>query len=151
MDQNELRHYGVLGMKWGVRKDKYLRKMRLRKARKKREAAKKKEEAKAARQEKAAKSVAKNSKRGAISQMSDEQIRDAIQRIRLEKELEALMSEPKKTSSIGKGASAVGRVLAKAGAEGLTAAVKTTAPKLAEHYFVQKGWIDKPEKKEKDK
>lgn len=150
MDQNELRHYGVLGMKWGVRRDKLLRKMRLRKARKKREAAKKKEEAKAARQEKAAnavtKSAAKKSQRELISEMSDEQIRKAIDRIRMEKELAELISTPKAKS----GASKAGGVLAKAGSELLISASKKAGPILAEHYLAKYGIVGSKEKKKKD-
>lgn len=88
MDENQLTHYGVLGMHWGIRKDNYTSgyipkgKRKQERAAKKKEAAEKKQRLKELKKE-----TTKRPK-----QMTDEELRKAINRLELEKKYKDLNS-----------------------------------------------------------
>ena len=153
MENNELKHYGILGMKWGVRRSpaqlghkpssssksspnrngpsKISRPKKLKKASSKVEAPKKK----------------------TISEMSEEELNKMIDRMRLEKTYKQLISElnPKKVS---KGKQFVLRVLEKSGeniATQLATYVFGTAVNKAASKFVEDKKIVNPKKGQKDK
>lgn len=148
MENNELKHYGILGMKWGVRRSpaqlghkpssssksspnrngpsKISRPKKLKKASSKVEAPKKK----------------------TISKMSEEELNKMIDRMRLEKTYKQLISElnPKKVS---KGKQFVLRVLEKSGeniATQLATYVFGTAVNNAASKFVEDKKIVNPKK-----
>lgn len=83
MEENELKHYGVLGMKWGVRKD--------RKRGKKKKVKVTLESPFKRKQEAAQKEP---SKKRSISDMSDDELRAFINRIQLEKQYAQLIAKP---------------------------------------------------------
>ena len=148
MENNELKHYGILGMKWGIRRSpaqlghkpssssksspnrngpsKISRPKKLKKASSKVEAPKKK----------------------TISEMSEEELNKMIDRMRLEKTYKQLISElnPKKVS---KGKQFVLRVLEKSGeniATQLATYVFGTAVNNAASKFVEDKKIVNPKK-----
>lgn len=153
MENNELKHYGILGMKWGVRRSpaqlghkpssssksspnrngpsKISRPKKLKKASSKVEAPKKK----------------------TISEMSEEELNKMIDRMRLEKTYKQLISElnPKKVS---KGKQFVGRILAKSaeniGTQLATYVMGTVVNDVASK-FVEDKKIVNPKKGQKDK
>lgn len=153
MENNELKHYGILGMKWGIRRSpaqlghkpssssksspnrngpsKISRPKKLKKASSKVEAPKKK----------------------TISEMSEEELNKMIDRMRLEKTYKQLISElnPQKTS---KGKQFVLRVLEKSGeniATQLATYVFGTTVNNVASKFVEDKKIVNPKKGQKDK
>lgn len=153
MENNELKHYGILGMKWGIRRSpaqlghkpssssksspnrngpsKISRPKKLKKASSKVEAPKKK----------------------TISEMSEEELNKMIDRMRLEKTYKQLISElnPKKVS---KGKQFVLRVLEKSGeniATQLATYVFGTTVNNVASKFVEDDKIVNPKKGQKDK
>ena len=102
-ENDELMHYGVKGMKWGVRRKRYLSKARSKVRKLKRDRVKKKEEQKA---ERAARKVAKKTseqpKRKPVSEMSDEELNAAIKRMQLERQYKQLHAENNPSSDRGK-------------------------------------------------
>lgn len=101
-----LKHYGILGMKWGVRRTE----AQLARARGKTKS-EKEDEASA---KKSTDSGGKTSTKKKISEMTDDELRDKIARLNLEKQYKQLFSEmnpvPKK-----KGEEFIKRVIAKSG------------------------------------
>lgn len=120
MEQNELFHYGVKGMKWGVRKD--LRKNASFKKKHDTEEKKKRLEAERQRQEDAARQ-----REQTLQRASNAELREMIERIKMERELDALMAQPKK---VNKGVQAVMNVLGRAGSEAVVSAAKKAGPML---------------------
>lgn len=80
-----LRHYGILGMKWGVRRTE----AQLAKARGKI----KSEEDETSNKKETSNADTKNSSKKKISEMSDEELRDKISRLNLEKQYKQLYAE----------------------------------------------------------
>lgn len=117
-----LSHHGVKGMKWGVRRtDAQLeRAAAARKAKSESKADKKAGKA-ATKAEKKAEKPKKTKKRGNASSMSDQELRDKINRIQMEQQYSKLTA---KKSVVGKGASFVGKAVANAAQQSLTAAIQ---------------------------
>lgn len=102
-ENDELMHYGVKGMKWGVRRKRYLSKARSKVRKLKRDRVKKKEAQKAERAaSKAAKKTSEQSKRKPVSEMSDEELNAAIKRMQLERQYKQLHAENNPSSDRGK-------------------------------------------------
>lgn len=132
MDENgteKLSHYGVLGMKWGVRKDRRLRTTSSTKS-----SSKKKKPA--------------SSVKSTISSMSDEELKRRITRIENELRLQKLLTPPPKegrafvkeiaktagkqvltTAAVGIGTYALGKAAAKFASPDLAAAISKSAKK----------------------
>lgn len=90
MNQNELAHYGVLGMKWGVRRTP----AQLARARG--------EKVPAAKSQKELKVKSPSTKKKSFSEMSDDELKKEISRLQLEKTYKDLMRSvypPKKSVS----------------------------------------------------
>lgn len=90
MNQNELAHYGVLGMKWGVRRTP----AQLARARG--------EKVPAAKSQKESKAKSPSTKKKSFSEMSDDELKKEISRLQLEKTYKDLMRSvypPKKSVS----------------------------------------------------
>ena len=113
-ENDELMHYGVKGMKWGVRRKRYLSKARSKVRKFKRDRVKKKEEQKA-------KKTAEQTKRKPVSEMSDEELNAAIKRMQLERQYTQLHAENHPSSDRGK--KFVTNVLEKSGEQLVTQVV----------------------------
>ena len=85
-EHDELMHYGVKGMKWGVRRKRYLSKARTKARKFKRDMAKKRQTKKDERATaKATKKAVEQPRRKTISEMSDDELNAAIKRMQLER------------------------------------------------------------------
>ena len=125
-ENNTLRHYGVLGMKWGVRKDRLKASMGRAKEQKERKKAREereklREESRKERQaqkrtESEKKHVSKN--RGTLT---DDEIRAKINRLRLEKELRELTE-----AEVSPGKKFAKEVLRESGKQALTQVSRNT-------------------------
>jgi hypothetical protein len=110
MDNNELRHYGILGMKWGVRRTE----AQLARARGKVSELENKLERKTGSSKKASPSTPDSApKKRSVKEMSDDELRSKIQRLQMEKQLKQLSEEGSTVKDKGK--SAVGGFLKSAG------------------------------------
>lgn len=90
-EHDELMHYGVKGMKWGVRKKRYFAKARTKARKMKRDMTKKRQARKEERAaSKAAKKGSENTKRKPVSEMTDEELNAAIKRLELERKYKEL-------------------------------------------------------------
>lgn len=123
MEENELYHYGVLGMKWGVRKDRtrggFGKKKKKAKLVLESPFSQKKRQAEANASAKKRDPDSKSSK--SVSDMSDDELRALINRMQLEKQYKDLL--PKKKE---KGKTWVRQFLAKNAEYVLTQAVQQT-------------------------
>lgn len=148
MGENELYHYGVLGMKWGVRKDRtrggFGKKKKKTKlvlespfSQKKRQA---EERTKAQESADAAKGVKK------ISDMSDDELRSLINRMQLERQYKDLLPKQK-----AKGKSWAKQFLAKNAEYVLTQAVQRTADRAIKKALDKKFGKDSSDGKKKSK
>ena len=86
MEQNELAHYGILGMKWGIRRTE----AQLARARGKTKSDDADDNEKKT-------SSASSSKKKSVSEMSDDELRKAVNRLQLEKQYRDL--SPKNVSA----------------------------------------------------
>lgn len=130
MDNNELMHYGVLGMKWGVRKARptsgkkfaSFKKKKVKQLSNKPQTSKKKV--------KQTNKKEKTSKKKPLNKMTDEELRSAINRLELEKRYRDL--SPKQVS---KGKKFVGDFVDKA----MVPAVTEASKNLARDYLMKVG------------
>lgn len=113
MDNNELFHYGVLGMKWGVRRER----------RKSNKVGTKKKKNYTSKKTKAAE--VKKKKRVKLKNMSDAELKERIQRLELEKKYLDLKTNVA-LSQTANGRKFAARVLEKSG--------ESLAVQLANHY-----------------
>lgn len=148
LESNELAHYGVKGMKWGVRKDRPSSgssTTRKKKTTAKSAVVKKKKSAKTEpsagrkaidamvekrktrKAEKAAAEAAKKAKRKPVSEMTDEELNAAIKRLELEKKYKELSAYHNPNQ--GKGKKFVNNVLEKSGEQ--------LATQVVNHYGAQ--------------
>lgn len=134
MGENELYHYGVLGMKWGVRKD--------RKRSGKKKARLVLESPFKPKTKQQPPSSTTPSKKRSISDMSDDELRALINRMQLERQYKQMMAQPP-----SKGKAFVKKFLA----ENAQTIAKTAISKYANRVIDQK--LDKKfgKQSEKDK
>lgn len=125
-----LTHHGVLGMKWGVRKDGRGRGGRDPGVSKKRQAAR----SDVKRASRPSKSTALQKKRVSLGEMSNNQIQDSNQRMRLELEYKRLRSDINKSNRT-KGQKFVQDVLIKNGQEVLVNLAKSKATYMGKEYL----------------
>lgn len=148
MDNNELRHYGILGMKWGVRRTE----QQLARARGKVSELENKLERKTGSSKKASPSTPDSApKKRSVKEMSDDELRSKIQRLQMEKQYKDLSkSEVQKTS---KGKAFIMDVLEKSGKNIATQAVTYGMGALVNKAFkdMAGGDIVNPKKGQKDK
>lgn len=114
MENNELKHYGILGMKWGVRRTQA--QLGYKPTSSSKSVSSKSDSSKLSKHKRLRKNELKTvaPKKKKLSEMSEEEINKKIERMRLEKTYKQLISElnPQKTS---KGKQFVLRVLEKSG------------------------------------
>lgn len=120
MDEDELYHHGVKGMKWGVRRTKAQLGYKTTSGKKKKSNSLIKSyvnKRKTAKQKKVAAEKAKqeaaNAKKRSISEMSDAELRERISRLQMEKQYKELLQTSKPQTSRGK--KFVANVLEKSG------------------------------------
>lgn len=147
MGENELYHYGVLGMKWGVRKDRtrggFGKKKKRTKLVLESPFSQKKRQAEMRTTAPKSSSAAKGIKK--ISDMSDEELRSLISRMQLEQQYKDLL--PKKQE---KGKSWAKNFLAKNAEYILTQTVQQTANRAIKSALDKKfGPVKEDEKKKK--
>lgn len=149
MDNNELRHYGILGMKWGVRRTE----QQLAKARGRVSELEEKLQRKTGGKS-GGKHTSTNSKvpKKNVKDMSDEELRAKINRIQMERQLAELTSGDKKRKT-SKGRTFVGEVLEKSGKNIATQAVTYALGRMVNAAFSGKAGEDivNPKKGQKDK
>lgn len=127
-EHDELMHYGVKGMKWGVRRKRYFSKLRTKGRKMKRDMAKKRQARKEQRvASKTTKKTVEQTKRKSVSEMSDEELNAAIRRMQLERQYKELAAanNPKQD----KGKKFVTEVLETSG--------KSLATQVVNHYGAQ--------------
>lgn len=143
MEDNELYHYGVLGMKWGIRKERK-RSGKKKKAKLVLESpfSQKKRQAEAKQKAPPSSQAARGVKK--LSDMSDDELRALINRMQLERQYKDLL--PKKQE---KGKSWAKQFLAKNAEYILTQAVQKTADRAIKKALDKKFGKDSSEKKKK--
>lgn len=153
MENNELKHHGVVGMKWGIRRSPA--QLGHKPSSSSKSSPNRNGPSKISRLKKLKKASSKveTPKKKTISEMSEEELNKMIDRMRLEKTYKQLISElnPKKVS---KGKQFVLRVLEKSGeniATQLATYVLGTAVNNAASKFVKDKKIVNPKKGQKDK
>lgn len=131
LENDELMHYGVKGMKWGVRKDRGSSSSKGRTGRKKSSKnnafntmLKKRKKRKT---QKAAAEAAERAKHKSVYEMSDEELRSAIKRMELERDYKKLVVQNNPNADRGK----------KFVTEVLEASGKGLAIQVANHYGAQ--------------
>lgn len=147
MEENELYHYGVLGMKWGVRKDRtrggFGKKKKKAKLVLESPFSQKKRQAESKTKAPDSSSAAKGVKK--ISDMSDDELRSLINRMQMEQQYKDLL--PKKQE---KGKSFAKKFLAKNAEYVLTQVVQQTANRAIRSALDKKfGPMKEDEKKKK--
>lgn len=100
MEKNELTHYGVLGMKWGVRRTE----AQLARARGSSRFPNKNTESKNTNTKKSSNTSDSKPKEKSVSEMSDEELRKKLNRIQMEEQYAAAVARrnPKKESRVNK-------------------------------------------------
>lgn len=88
MEENELYHYGVLGMKWGVRKE------RKKSGKKKKARLVLESPFKPKPKQQTSSTQEKSSSRRSISDMSDDELRALINRMQLERQYKQMIAQP---------------------------------------------------------
>lgn len=153
MENNELKHYGILGMKWGVRRTQA--QLGHKPTSSSKLVSSKSDSSKLSKRKRLRKNELKTAapKKKKLSEMSEEEINKEIERMRLEKTYKQLISElnPQKTS---KGKQFVLRVLEKSGeniATQLATYVFGTTVNNVASKFVEDEKIVNPKKGQKDK
>lgn len=140
-----LKHYGILGMKWGVRRTE----AQLARARGKT----KSEQESGSSEKKATSSSGKTSGKKKVSEMTDDELRDKIGRMNLEKQYKQLYSEMNPVPK-NKGKEFVKKVIARSGeniASQLTTYVMGRAVNKALGDLFKDDNIVNPKKGQKDK
>ncbi len=153
MDNNELKHHGVLGMKWGVRRSPAQLGHKPSSSSKSSSSRNGSSKISRLKESKKVSSKVEVPKKKKISEMSEEELNKKIERMRLEKTYKQLTSElnPKKVS---KGKQFVLRVLEKSGeniATQLTTYTMGTIVNKVASKFVDDDKIVNPKKGQKDK
>lgn len=133
MGENELYHYGVLGMKWGVRKDRN-------KSGKKKAKLVLESPFKPKPKSQPSSSSSSSSSKKSISDMSDDELRALINRMQLERQYKQMMAQPP-----SKGKAFVKKFLA----ENAQTIAKTAISKYANRVIDQQ--LDKKFGKQSDK
>lgn len=145
MDNNELMHYGILGMKWGIRRTPEQL------GRKSKSNSKENEKYNSKNSKKITKSSSNSSSKKSVKDMSDAELREKINRLQLEKQYKDLTKSDAQSS---KAKAFVADVLEKSGknvATQLTTYVIGTAVNKAFKSVFDDDSIINPKKGQKDK